>query len=92
MEPHHHHHHLVALPPRHGVHGGLVVAVSFQVVHAGLLLQVCVVPQQLVHAAGEGEEDEEVEEGELHDVNHHPAQRHLQGPEVRVDGENVDKF
>ena len=30
--------HLVALPARHGVHGGLVVAVGLQVVHAGLLL------------------------------------------------------
>ena len=74
------------------MHRGLVVAVGFEVVHAGLLLQVGVVPEQLVHAAGEGEEHQEVKECELHDVNHHPAQGDLEGPQVRVDGENVDKF
>ena len=66
--------HLVALPAGHGVHGGLVVGVSSEVLHAGLLLQVSVIPQQLVHTTGEGKENQEVKECELHDVNHHPAQ------------------
>ena len=70
--------HLVALPAGHGVHGGLVVGVSSEVLHAGLLLQVSVVPQQLVHTAGEGEQNQEVKECELHDVYHHSTERHLE--------------
>ena len=66
------------------MHAGLVVTVSLQVLHASLLLQVSVIPQQLVHAAGEGEQNQEVEECELHDVYDHPAEGHLQWPQVGI--------
>ena len=42
--------------------------------------------------AGEGEQHQDVQEEELHDVHDHPAEGDLQGPEVRVHGEDVDKF
>ena len=41
--------HLVAPPPGERLHVGGAVVVGPRVVEAGLLLQVCVVPQQLVH-------------------------------------------
>ena len=50
----------------------------YLIILAGLLLQVGVVPEQLVHPTGEGEEDEEVEEGELQDVDHHSAEGDLE--------------
>ena len=51
-----------------------------------------VLPEQLVHAAREGDEQQEDEEEEFHDVHHHPAQRDLQRAQVRVDGEDVDQL
>ncbi len=58
---------------------------------AQLPVDVGVVPQQLVHAAPEREDDEYVEEEELHDVVDHPAERDLERAEVVVDGEDVDE-
>ncbi len=59
---------------------------------ARLLLEVGVVPEQLVHAAREGEEHEDEEEEELEDVHDHAGEGHLQRAEVRVDGEDVDQL
>ena len=42
--------HLVAPPPGERLHVGGAVVVGPRVVETGLLLQVCVVPQQLVHS------------------------------------------
>ena len=54
-----------------------------------LLLQLGVVPQQLVHPAGEGEADKNSEANPFHDVHHHPAQADLEGTQVRVDTKNL---
>lgn len=42
--------------------------------------------------AGEGKQREEVEEDELENVNDHPRERHLQGPQVGVDAEDVHQL
>ncbi len=42
------------------------------------VLQVCVVPEELVHAAAESEEDQEVEHQKLEDVQGHPAEGNLE--------------
>ena len=41
---------------------------------------------------GEGEEHQEVEETKFTNIENHPAQRDLEGTEVRVDREDVDQL
>lgn len=54
-------------------------------------LGLLVVEVQLVEAVGEGQQHQAVYEQELEDVQQHPAQRDLQGPQVRVRGEQGDE-
>ena len=57
-----------------------------------VLLHACVVPEQLIEATGEGEDHEQDHHAELENVVHHAAERDLQWPEMRIDGEDVDQF
>lgn len=49
-------------------------------------------PQKLIQATAECKQHEHVEKEELHDVRHHPRQRHLQRSQVRIHREDVDKL
>ena len=75
----------------HGL-ADLKVSLASRQAVALLLLQVGVVPQQLVQAAPEGEEHQDVEDEPLGDVDDHLAQGDLERPQVRVDGEDVDQL
>ncbi len=49
-------------------------------------------PEQLIEAATECEEDEDVEDHPLEDVDDHFAEWNLEGSEVGVDAEDVDQL
>ncbi len=49
-------------------------------------------PEQLIEAATECEEDEDVEDHPLEDVDDHFAKWNLEGSEVGVDAEDVDQL
>ena len=61
-------------------------------VDAYLALHVCVIPEQLIHAAGEGKAHQCVNGEELEDIDDHAAQRDLQWSEVRIHGKYVHQF
>ena len=57
-----------------------------------VVLQISIIPQQLVHATAEGKEDKEVEDEPLGDVDSHPTEGDLERTEVGIDGEDVDQL
>lgn len=56
------------------------------------LLQIRIIPEQLIQTASKGHQNQGVDEEELDDVDDHATEWHLQRSQMWIDGENVNQF
>lgn len=76
--------------PLHTGVAGLPVSHTTGIVIAFTFLQIGKVPQQLIQAAGEREQNQRVNKEEFHNIDDHSAQRYLQRSQMWINGEQMN--